>query len=309
MKIGFLFAGQGAQHPGMGKDFYEHYDCARAVYDSVDIDIDVKQLCFAGTQEELNDTAVAQPCILTTSSAIVSVLRAHGIKASAVAGLSLGEYSALAYAGVFTPAQGASLVRARGKIMAEALPAGTSGMAAVLNTEASVIREVCEEVRTIGVCEIANYNCPGQIVISGQKAAVEAATEKLKERGARRVVPLAVSGAFHTSLLQEASQKLEQVLQTYTFASPGVPVIANVSGVQETRDLKEVLKEQICHSVQFTQSIETMLSMGIDTFIEIGPGHSLSGFVRKTSRDVKTYSIDTVADMEKVLQEVHAHEC
>ena len=193
--------------------------------------------------------------------------------------------------------------------MAEALPAGTSGMAAVLNTEASVIREVCEEVRTIGVCEIANYNCPGQIVISGQKAAVEAATEKLKERGARRVIPLAVSGAFHTSLLQEASQKLEQVLQTYTFASPGVPVIANVSGVQETRDLKEVLKEQICHSVQFTQSIETMLAMGIDTFIEIGPGHSLSGFVRKTSRDVKTYSIDTVADMEKVLQEVHAHEC
>ena len=309
MKIGFLFAGQGAQHPGMGKDFYEHYDCARAVYDSVDIDIDVKQLCFAGTQEELNDTAVAQPCIPTTSSAIVSVLRAHGIEASAVAGLSLGEYSALAYAGVFTPAQGASLVRARGKIMAEALPAGTSGMAAVLNTEASVIREVCEEVRTIGVCEIANYNCPGQIVISGQKAAVEAATEKLKERGASRVIPLAVSGAFHTSLLQEASQKLEQVLQTYTFASPGVPVIANVSGVQETRDLKEVLKEQICHSVQFTQSIETMLAMGIDTFIEIGPGHSLSGFVRKTSRDVKTYSIDTVADMEKVLQEVHAHEC
>ena len=177
MKIGFLFAGQGAQHPGMGKDFYEHYDCARAVYDSVDIDIDVKQLCFAGTQEELNDTAVAQPCILTTSSAIVSVLRAHGIEAYAVAGLSLGEYSALAYAGVFTPAQGASLVRARGKIMAEALPAGTSGMAAVLNTEASVIRGVCEEVRTIGVCEIANYNCPGQIVISGQKAAVEAAAD------------------------------------------------------------------------------------------------------------------------------------
>ena len=154
MKIGFLFAGQGAQHPGMGKDFYEHYDCARAVYDSVDIDIDVKQLCFAGTQEELNDTAVAQPCILTTSSAIVSVLRAHGIEASAVAGLSLGEYSALAYAGVFTPAQGASLVRARGKIMAEALPAGTSGMAAVLNTEASVIRGVCEEVRTIGVLSL-----------------------------------------------------------------------------------------------------------------------------------------------------------
>ncbi|MFR9255148.1 MAG: ACP S-malonyltransferase [Merdibacter sp.] len=287
----------------------EHYDCARAVYDSVDIDIDVKQLCFAGTQEELNDTAVAQPLHpddFFGHRLGVACTRDRSVRCGRT---EPGGIFRPAYAGVFTPAQGASLVRARGKIMAEALPAGTSGMAAVLNTEASVIREVCEEVRTIGVCEIANYNCPGQIVISGQKAAVEAATEKLKERGARRVIPLAVSGAFHTSLLQEASQKLEQVLQTYTFASPGVPVIANVSGVQEARDLKEVLKEQICHSVQFTQSIETMLAMGIDTFIEIGPGHSLSGFVRKTSRDVKTYSIDTVADMEKVLQEVHAHEC
>ena len=309
MKIGFLFAGQGSQHPGMGKDFYEQYDAARRLYDSIDIDIPVKELCFNGTQEQLNDTAVAQPCILATSSAIAAVLSEKGIHADVAAGLSLGEYSALAYAGVFTPQEGAKLVRQRGKIMAAALPEGTSGMAAVLNTEESVIAEVCAEVKEIGVCEIANYNCPGQIVISGQKAAVEAATEKLKERGARRVIPLAVSGAFHTSLLQEASQKLEQVLQTYTFASPDVPVITNVSGVQETRDLKEVLKEQICHSVQFTQSIETMLAMGIDTFIEIGPGHSLSGFVRKTSRDVKTYSIDTVADMEKVLQEVHAHEC
>ena len=168
MKIGFLFAGQGSQHPGMGKDFYEQYDAARRLYDSIDIDIPVKELCFNGTQEQLNDTAVAQPCILATSSAIAAVLSEKGIHADVAAGLSLGEYSALAYAGVFTPQEGAKLVRQRGKIMAAALPEGTSGMAAVLNTEESVIAEVCAEVKEIGVCEIANYNCPGQIVISGQ---------------------------------------------------------------------------------------------------------------------------------------------
>ena len=304
MKIGILFAGQGSQHVGMGKDFYERYPQARAVFDQVQIDLDVKKCCFEGTQEELNDTAVAQPCIFTTSTAIAAVLRSEGIQGEAVAGLSLGEYSALSYAGVFSPEQGAALVRERGKIMAAALPKGTSGMAAVLNMDASIIQEVCEEVKETGVCEIANYNCPGQIVISGEKAAVEAASAKLKERGARRVIPLAVSGAFHTSLLQDASVELKKVLDTYTFAQPQLPVIANVSGQVEQRDVKDVLREQICHSVHFTQSIQTMLDMGIDTFIEIGPGHTLSGFVRKTNRNVKTYSIDTVEDLEKLLKEV-----
>lgn len=307
MKIGFLFAGQGAQHPGMGKDFYERYACARSVYDSAAIGFDVKEMCFAGTQEQLNDTAVAQPCILTTSSAIVAVLKEHGIQAEAAAGLSLGEYSALAYAGVFSPAQGAEIVAKRGKIMAQALPKGTSGMAAVLGMEEDVILEVCRKVSSIGVCEIANYNCPGQIVISGEKEAVEAASKMLKERGARRVIPLAVSGAFHTSLLKEAANELKQVLDTYAFAPAQIPVITNVSGKVEDRDIKEVLKEQICHSVHFTQSIETMIAMGIDTFIEIGPGHSLTSFVRKTSRAVRAYSIDTIADLEKVLQEVKEH--
>ena len=304
MKIAILFAGQGSQHTGMGKDFYDRYPAARAVYDQVHIDIDVKDLCFHADQKVLNDTAIAQPCILTTSSAIAAVLNEQGIQADAVAGLSLGEYSALAYAGVFTPQQGAALVRERGKIMAAALPAGTSGMMAVLNMDAEIIKEVCDEVKTIGICEIANYNCPGQIVISGEKAAVEAAGERLKERGARRVIPLAVSGAFHTSLLNEASYQLKEVLDSYPFAKAQIPVICNVSGKVEERDVKEVLREQICHSVHFTQSIETMLEMGIDTFIEIGPGHALSGFVRKTSRDVTVYSIDTVEDFEKVLKEV-----
>ena len=304
MKIGFLFAGQGSQHPGMGKDFYEQYDAARRLYDSIDIDIPVKELCFNGTQEQLNDTAVAQPCILATSSAIAAVLSEKGIHADVAAGLSLGEYSALAYAGVFTPQEGAKLVRQRGKIMAAALPEGTSGMAAVLNTEESVIAEVCAEVKEIGVCEIANYNCPGQIVISGQKEAVAAASEKLKARGARRVIPLQVSGAFHTSLLNEASVQLREVLDTYAFGEEEIQVINNVSGKVETRDLREVLQEQICHSVHFTQSLQAMIDMGVELFIEIGPGHALSGFVRKTTKEVPVYHIDTTEDLEKVLKEV-----
>ena len=304
MKIGFLFAGQGSQHPGMGKDFYEQYDAARRLYDSIDIDIPVKELCFNGTQEQLNDTAVAQPCILATSSAIAAVLSEKGIHADVAAGLSLGEYSALAYAGVFTPQEGAKLVRQRGKIMAAALPEGTSGMAAVLNTEESVIAEVCAEVKEIGVCEIANYNCPGQIVISGQKEAVAAASEKLKARGARRVIPLQVSGAFHTSLLNEASVQLREVLDTYAFGEEEIPVINNVSGKVETRDLREVLQEQICHSVHFTQSLQAMIDMGVELFIEIGPGHALRGFVRKTTKEVPVYHIDTTEDLEKVLKEV-----
>lgn len=304
MKIGFLFAGQGSQHPGMGKDFYEQYDAARRLYDSIDIDIPVKELCFNGTQEQLNDTAVAQPCILATSSAIAAVLSEKGIHADVAAGLSLGEYSALAYAGVFTPQEGTKLVRQRGKIMAAALPEGTSGMAAVLNTEESVIAEVCAEVKEIGVCEIANYNCPGQIVISGQKEAVAAASEKLKARGARRVIPLQVSGAFHTSLLNEASVQLREVLDTYAFGEEEIPVINNVSGKVETRDLREVLQEQICHSVHFTQSLQAMIDMGVELFIEIGPGHALSGFVRKTTKEVPVYHIDTTEDLEKVLKEV-----
>lgn len=304
MKIGFLFAGQGSQHPGMGKDFYEQYDAARRLYDSIDIDIPVKELCFNGTQEQLNDTAVAQPCILATSSAIAAVLSEKGIHADVAAGLSLGEYSALAYAGVFTPQEGAKLVRQRGKIMAAALPEGTSGMAAVLNTEESVIAEVCAEVKEIGVCEIANYNCPGQIVISGQKEAVAAASEKLKARGARRVIPLQVSGAFHTSLLNEASVQMREVLDTYAFGEEEIPVINNVSGKVETRDLREVLQEQICHSVHFTQSLQAMIDMGVELFIEIGPGHALSGFVRKTTKEVPVYHIDTTEDLEKVLKEV-----
>ena len=304
MKLAFVYAGQGSQFAGMGKDLYENYPAARAVFDQFPADFDLRTTCFEDPEGLLNQTRYTQPCMLAVAMAITDILAENGITPEMTAGLSLGEYSALAYAGVFTPQEGAKLVRQRGKIMAAALPEGTSGMAAVLNTEESVIAEVCAEVKEIGVCEIANYNCPGQIVISGQKEAVAAASEKLKARGARRVIPLQVSGAFHTSLLNEASVQLREVLDTYAFGEEEIPVINNVSGKVETRDLREVLQEQICHSVHFTQSLQAMIDMGVELFIEIGPGHALSGFVRKTTKEVPVYHIDTTEDLEKVLKEV-----
>ena len=206
MKIGFIFAGQGAQYVGMGKELYDHFPEAKAVYDQAYIDIDVKKVCFEGPEDILNETSYAQPCILTTSLAIAKVVEAHGIKPDYVAGLSLGEYSALAYANAMSISDAVKIVRARGQIMSEALPAKTTSMAAVLAMEAKKIQEVIEDIDGV---TIANYNCPGQIAITGYKEAIEVASEKLKEAGAKRVIPLKVSGAFHSPLLEAASQKLK----------------------------------------------------------------------------------------------------
>ena len=212
MKIGFIFAGQGAQYVGMGKELYDHFPEAKAVYDQAYIDIDVKKVCFEGPEDILNETSYAQPCILTTSLAIAKVVEAHGIKPDYVAGLSLGEYSALAYANAMSISDAVKIVRARGQIMSEALPAKTTSMAAVLAMEAKKIQEVIEDIDGV---TIANYNCPGQIAITGYKEAIEVASEKLKEAGAKRVIPLKVSGAFHSPLLEAASQKLKIELGKY----------------------------------------------------------------------------------------------
>lgn len=298
MKIGFIFAGQGAQYVGMGKEFYDHFPEAKAVYDQAQIDIDVKNVCFEGPEDILNETSYAQPCILTTSLAIAKVVEAHGIKPDYVAGLSLGEYSALAYANAMSISDAIKIVRARGQIMSEALPAGTTSMAAVLAMEAKKIQEVIEEIDGV---TIANYNCPGQIVITGTKEAVEIATHKLSEAGAKRVIPLKVSGAFHSPLLEDASLKLKEELGKYEIRKPNIPVIYNVTGQEDEGNLIDILTKQIKSSVYFYQSLQYMIAKGVEAIVEIGPGKALSAFVKKTDRNIPVYSVDSIESLNKML--------
>ena len=296
MKTAFLFSGQGAQYPGMGKDLYENYDSAKAVFDSIATDFDVKTLCFEGPKEQLDDTQYTQVAIFAHSMAAAAVLQENGIHADVTAGLSLGEYSALCYADCFSVQAGAEILRERGKLMANALPSGTSAMAAVLMLDKEAILNACEAVQDIGVCEIANYNCPGQIVITGEKAAVEACGKKCLEAGARRVIPLQVSGAFHSSLLQEAGKQLHQVLSAYELKTPRIPRVAD-------RPLIDLLSEQISHSVLLEDTIRNMLADGVDTFIEVGPGKAVSGFVKKCAKgmDVNILHVEDAASLAETL--------
>ncbi len=304
MKIAFLFAGQGSQYVGMGKDLYESYQPARDVFDQMELEFDLKEVCFEDANGVLNETKYTQPAIYAVSLAAANVLRSENIVAEYCAGLSLGEYSALAYANVFNIAQGAQIVSKRGMIMNEALPANTSGMSAVLNMDADVIEGVCAQVMQESgeVVQIANYNCPGQIVITGSTRGIALASEKLVELKARRIIPLQVSGAFHSSLLDEASNQLMDVLASHTFHEPSIPVVFNVSGKEEQGDFKALLKRQICSSVYFMQSIEYMIEQGVDTFIEIGPGKTLSGFVKKISKEVNIFNVQDVASLQATLE-------
>lgn len=302
MKIGFLFAGQGSQKVGMGADLYTEYGRAKEIYDSVNLDFDVKQLCFEGPAEKLNDTAYAQSCIVATSLAIANILSQQGIRPDYVAGLSLGEYSAITYAGAMSVTDACAIVRQRGMIMADALPAGTTKMVAVMAMEETVILQACEAVKDIGSCSIANYNAPGQIVITGENRAVDKAVEILKEKGLRRAIPLNVSGAFHSPLLENASQQLKAVLEKYEISQPQLPVIYNVTGTESDKPVTDLLVSQIKSSVRFMQSVEYMISQGVDTFVEIGPGNSLAGFVRRINRDIPVYTVEDIPSLNKALE-------
>lgn len=300
-KTAFIFPGQGAQYCGMGKDFFEAFPTARSVYVTAGeaVGLDVGELCFT-ENESLDITEYTQIAMLATEVAILRVLEEKGVRADCAAGLSLGEYGALAAAGVMELPQLFWLIRCRGIFMQEAYPVG-GAMAAVLGLDADRIAQVCRE--TVGVVSIANDNCPGQIVITGQAQAVEAACETLKGAGAKRCIPLKVSGPFHSALLEEAGKRLAAELEGIAVHAPRIPYLCNVEAdyVTESGPIKELLVRQVSSTVRWRESMERMLADGVDTFVEIGPGRTLAGFLRKMNRDVKVMSVAKVEDMEEVL--------
>lgn len=301
-KTAFLFPGQGAQYCGMGKDFFETYDTARKIYTLAGetVGFDVAELCFT-ENDRLDITEYTQIAMLATEVAILKVLEEKGVEADCAAGLSLGEYGALAAANVMELSELFWLIRCRGIYMQEAYPVG-GAMTAVLGLEAGQIRTVCQE--TQGTVCIANDNCPGQIVISGQAEAVQAASEKLKEAGARKCIPLNVSGPFHSPLLSGAGKRLEAELEGIRMKDPSIPYLSNVEAdyVTSGEPVKELLVRQVSSTVRWRETMERMLADGVDTFIEIGPGRTLTGFLKKMSRDVKAVNVGTVHDLEELLR-------
>ncbi len=300
MSIAFIFPGQGAQVTGMGKDFYQQTETGRNVFDKASelLGFSVPELCFE-PNERLDLTEYTQAAMVTVGIAIMKVfMEKTGIHPDVTAGLSLGEYCALAAAGAMSEEDAVTAVRKRGILMQQAVPAGIGGMSAVLGMEAQVIENVLADMEDV---QIANYNCPGQIVISGKKEAVELAGEKLKSAGAKRVIALNVSGPFHSPMLTEAGRELGKFLEGVQIHPLKIPYVANVTAeyVTDANRVKGLLEKQVSHSVRWQQSIEAMVKNGVDTFIEIGPGKTLSGFMKKINRDVKTLNIEKIEDLER----------
>lgn len=303
-KIAFIYPGQGAQVCGMGQDFYEQTEIGKQVFDLATeiLGFSVPELCFT-KNDRLDITEYTQAAMVTTSIAMTKVLEEKGVKPDVAAGLSLGEYCALYAAGAMTEKDAIATVRQRGILMQEAVPVGQGAMAAILAMDASAIEEVISGIDGV---QIANYNCPGQIVISGKKEAVEAACEKLKEAGAKRAIMLNVSGPFHSRMLTEAGEKLGEVLEQVEIHPLSIPYVANVTAeyVADAAYVKPLLVKQVSSSVRWEQSVRAMLADGVDTFIEIGPGKTLAGFMKKIDRTVKVLNIEKLEDVAKVLEEV-----
>ena len=306
MSLAFLYAGQGTQHPGMGADLYEAYPAFRAVLDGAQVDFDLKTTMFSDPEGVLNQTEYTQPCMVAFAAGVTALLYERGIRPACAAGLSLGEYSALQAAGVFSAAQAISLAAFRGKAMAKAAQGRPCGMTAVLGLERKPLQAACDqaEAEDLGVAEIANYNCPGQLVVGGDQAAVDRAAALAKEAGAKRCLPLKVSGPFHTSLLSPAGDALREKFQSVVFGPMAFPVLFNCLGREMGSEdtIPALLERQVQSSVYMEDTIRRMAELGVDTIVEIGPGKALSGFVRKTAPEIKTYAVETCADLEALSQ-------
>jgi len=314
MKIAFIFSGQGSQYIGMGKELYDNIPSCKKIYDKANevLGFDLKELIFNGDKEELNITENTQPAILTTSIAILQAIKDKGINPDIVAGLSLGEYSALVASEALDFETAVSLVKKRGRFMQEAVPQGVGSMVAVIGLDENKIKEVLKIASEKGIVEIANYNTNSQIVIGGEREAVEFASELLKECGARRVIPLKVSGPFHTSLLNEASIRLKNEFENIHFNDPKIKIITNVTAdfIENGNEIKDLLINQVKSSVRWSETIEKMLDEGIDTFIEIGPLKTLSSFVREISKErkatVKIFNVEDLKSLNKTLEGMEA---
>ncbi len=311
-KIAFIYPGQGAQYVGMGKDIAQNYEIANNVFKQANkaCGLDIEKICFEGPEEELKKTENTQPAILTVCTAITEVLREKGINPDVSAGLSLGEYASLVLSNAMEFTDAASLVKKRGKFMQEAVPLGVGTMAAILGMERDDLYKAIEKAKDFGVVEAANFNSPGQIVISGEVEAVEKACEFAKEMGAKKAVVLPVSAPFHCSLLKPAGENLSKELDKININKLNIPVVANVNAefYNDSIDVKELLIKQVSNSVLWEDSVLKMLDDGVDIFIEIGPGKTLSQFIKKilkkVDKDVDVYNVEDLESLNNVINKL-----
>lgn len=306
MRIGFLYSGQGSQTPGMGKDFYEEFDSVKEFYERIELDFDLKEYSFEKPEEVIVQTKYTQPIMNAFQSAVTGLFKEEGITPEGVCGLSIGEYGAVAAAGIIDPKECVKLSEFRGKVMEESSKGFYTGMVAVLGLEEEIIQAICDEVSEgENKAEISNINCPGQIVISGEAGAIEKAAEILKEKGARKCIPLKVSGPFHTSYMEEASKALEEKFSEMKFHEEVIPVYYNaIGGKREKQEVKDLLIEQVKSPVRFQEDLEEMVADGIDVFVEIGYGGVLKGFLKRINRKIPCYEVYSVESFEETLRSI-----
>lgn len=306
MTIAFLFPGQGAQYVGMGKDLAEAYPEAREVFEigSEVLGLDLAGMCFLGPEERLMETENTQPAILAVSVSVARVLAKHGIRPSCLAGLSLGEYSALVFSGSISLEAAFHIVRERGRYMQEAVPLGKGAMAAIMGLGRDEVERICRDAQGHGVLDMANYNCPGQIVVSGEARAVEAAICLAKEAGAKRAVRLAVSAPFHSRLMEPAAERLAAVLEETEILDPSIPVVSNVGAtyLQDARDIRLRLVRQVSSPVMWEDSVRLMSRDGTQVFLEVGPGTALTGFAKRIAPEAQALSVQDCSGLEKALE-------